>query len=235
LPIQQASSSVAPALQIDTQSVDQPTDADGNPLPASARARLGSLRFRPGGGTGRLALAPDGKLLATGGSGNTIRLLDATSGKELRRIGPFSREPLSIAFSPDGKTMVVAAYGSALYFWDTATAKEVRRLETRQTWLCAVAYSPDGAAVASGGHESTIGLWNAKTGAELRSWEGPTGGVRQLTFSPDGKFIASVSATRVVQLWDGATGKELVKLKPIISAVSFSPDSKVLVTANDAQ
>src|SRR5262249_7532147 len=88
LPIQQASSSGAPALQTETQSVKPPTDADGKPLPVGARARLGSLRFRPGEGTGRLALAPNGKTLATGGSGNTIRLLDVTTGKELRRLGP---------------------------------------------------------------------------------------------------------------------------------------------------
>src|SRR5262249_24722226 len=185
LPIQQASSSGAPASQTETQSVKQPTDADGNTLPVGARARLGSLRFRPGEGMGRLVLAPDGKTLATGGSGHTIRLLDVTTGKVLRRLGPFPREPLSNSFSPDGKTMVVAAYGSALHFWDTATAKEVRQLQTRQTWLSAVAYSPDGATVASGGHENTIQLWEAKSGAELRTWEGPTG-LQQLRFSPDG-------------------------------------------------
>src|SRR5262249_24560604 len=113
LPIQQASSSGAPALQTETQSVKPPTGADGNPLPVGRRPRPGSLRFRPGEGTGRLALAPDGKTLATGGSGNTIWLLDVTTGKDLRRLGPSPREPLSISFSPDGKTMVVAAYGSA--------------------------------------------------------------------------------------------------------------------------
>jgi len=65
-------------------------------------------RTLPGGGRG-LALSPDGRRLAVGG--DTLRVLDARTGRELLRHGPSDGGFLPLEFSPDGGLIVVGQPG----------------------------------------------------------------------------------------------------------------------------
>src|SRR5260221_11131770 len=62
------------------------TDAQGDPLPQGARARLGSTRYRPGGNITAAALSADGKWIATCNGGDVLTLSDPETGKEISRL-----------------------------------------------------------------------------------------------------------------------------------------------------
>src|SRR5262245_33272691 len=62
------------------------TDAVGDPLPDRAVARIGTLRFRHAGAVYCVAYSPDGKLLASAGADDAVRLWDPATGKEVRAI-----------------------------------------------------------------------------------------------------------------------------------------------------
>src|SRR5579859_443959 len=64
------------------------SDLHGDPLPAGARARLGTIRFRYGSTVVRLAASPDGKRLASLGTDQIIRIWDVADGRQLRAISP---------------------------------------------------------------------------------------------------------------------------------------------------
>src|SRR5262249_54871737 len=73
-----------------------------------------------------VAFSPNGKILASGHWGGLIVLLDAASGKEIRRWQAAGITSLiNPAFSPDGKTLIsTAMFESSLRLWDVATGKE---------------------------------------------------------------------------------------------------------------
>lgn len=70
-----------------------------------------------------VSFSPDGRLLATIGSDNTIRIWDEVSGNEIMRLNSGSQITSSVAFSPDGREVVVTALDGSLKRWDLRTGR----------------------------------------------------------------------------------------------------------------
>src|SRR5262245_49201304 len=75
---------VLPCASLAQKKTDPALDLHGDPLPAGAVARLGTVRFRYAAQAA--AYSADGSLLALGGADNQIRLLDPATGREVRRL-----------------------------------------------------------------------------------------------------------------------------------------------------
>lgn len=129
-----------------------------------------------------VAFSPDGRILALGEGGRTIALVDASTGKLLRKLtqddppadgvskpgthpetNVLSIQPdssvFSIAISPDGQILASASLGSSIRVWDIANARLLQTLKANTDSVDAVAFSPDGKVLASGGKRS-IQLWD---------------------------------------------------------------------------
>lgn len=203
---------------------EKKADVNGDPLPAGALARMGTLRMRHGETVSFVAFTQDGKAVLTAANDNTIRLWDRETGKELRR---FDQPAPAGAVQPGGR-IVFNPY---------------QRLSAR------IALSKDGKMLATIVQNNIIQLWNVETGKELRQIKGAAPLFSSVLFAPDGKSIAARSNDRTIYLLDTATGNEIrqIKVKPANNAggarvviaggiygadnLAFSHDGKTIATA----
>jgi WD40 repeat protein len=216
------------------------TDRYGDPLPAGALARLGTVRLRISGGPQFLAFRPDGRtLISTDLSTFDLHLCewDVSTGKRLRI---FTIRPVSAAvLSPDAGTLVTASQQpvnrpTQVRIWDCKTGNERRPLPALKSWAWAVALAPDGKTVATTEDDTIIRLWDPATGAEVRRLGDGRNQWRRLLFGPDGKTLAAASAGRTLSLWDPKTGRLLRAFQPHgqpVGVVAFSGDSRTIATA----
>jgi len=96
-------------------------DRYGDALPDGAIARLGTTRFVHVG-LKSVAVSADGKVAASGGSGETILLWDTTTGRPIRKIAAPGGPITALLFAPDG-TALYAGCGSLVAAWNLANGK----------------------------------------------------------------------------------------------------------------
>lgn len=223
-----------------------PTDLYGDPLPAGAIARLGTIRFRHGGWLTDVLLSPDGRTLISAGR-SSVEIWDAQTGRRKRKITFSQALPhfvSGIDVSPDGKLLAVNHYQpNKMRFWSLVSGAEVHPFGDAAPEASRAAFSPNGQLLATldSANPATISIWDIRRGKKLQTMEG--GGtfawyVRPLAFSPNSKLLAFPRDTGIL-VWDIEAGKELYRLDPDTKtpqgAIVFSADGKLLAAASNPQ
>jgi len=67
-----------------------------------------------------IVFSPDGKIVASAGQDKTVRLWEAATGKEMRKLQGHSEEVFSVAFSPDGKRLASGSGDTTVLVWKVA-------------------------------------------------------------------------------------------------------------------
>src|SRR5262249_10751129 len=203
---------------------------DGKTIAATSRGAVSFWEVRTGKrirrfeglGSDRLAISPDGKVLAVPGESQTIGLWDAATGKKFRELEAHpSNALLALGFSPYGKTLAAAIGDGTILFWDVVTGKLIPRQALHEATYANLAFSPDGKTLAIGDGDlglvedprklrkvPTVRLLDAVTGRDLRKpFDLPEAAssrdrsprwvsMGQVAFSADGQVLAAaVSST----------------------------------------
>src|SRR5690348_18419796 len=81
-----------------------------------------------------LAFSPDGKLLATAGFDNLVKLWAFPAGKEVRKLEGHTGPVYCVAFSPDGKTLASSSLDKTVRLWNVRSEERRVGKECRSRW-----------------------------------------------------------------------------------------------------
>jgi WD40 repeat protein len=181
-----------------------------------------------------IRFSPNGRTVATADTDNMVRLW-SLEGKLLHTLTGHQDVVNSVNFSPDGKLIVSASNDRTAKIWNRE-GKLLQTLSGHQGLLLSASFSPDGRTVITGSTDKTIKFWNLE-GELLKTIPiDTTGSTGPNSVSPDGKMIAvdTVSESGYSVLLLSFTGKKLQQLKHknFIWSVTFSPDSKTIITTD---
>jgi WD40 repeat protein len=217
--------------------------------------------------------SPDGRLLATrsdgcvtvAGADNrettltdwSVRLWDASTGRERHVLKGHTNRVSALDFSPDSRRLATGSWDHTARVWDSASGKELhvlrpeRREDDQPSSLALVRFSPDGKRLLT--LESGVNTFREKDSEGFaRGLFGPhdppaesLSGVKSLhnwrmpqAFS--GPYWGTGADATPARLWDPATGKLIAVLRPPEGAqapedtvwAAFSPDGRRVVTGH---
>jgi dipeptidyl aminopeptidase/acylaminoacyl peptidase len=179
------------------------------------------------------AINPDGTRVAAvvedNNRGQSTRLWEADSGREVLTIPGFGQTVSSVAFSPDGRQLAVsgserrAGSSAGVKIFDAATGKEELAIRGRFGFVRAVAFSPDGRRLAGdsippGLQDAELRLWDARTGRELLILRHSRALNSKPLFVPDGHklFMYSWNAATEIRVWDATPLPPKVEAQPVV-------------------
>ncbi|HZU36458.1 MAG TPA: hypothetical protein VFA18_11145, partial [Gemmataceae bacterium] len=181
-----------------------------------------------------LAVAPDGLTLATGATGEPIRLYDPDSGRKLRDIQRARGFSLSgLAFNATGQKILAYDSRGVLDVWDSQSgARDTAYRPTIGPLKHAVWAGSD--TIITAGTSTWFQRLAADGSNEIKRLPNRIGNINCLAASADGRWIALGTTNGVVEIYTANQPTLIVALphpRGAAEALAFTPDGKHLVVA----
>ena len=180
-----------------------------------------------------VAISPDGRLVATGGSDKRISIHETATAAHVHELSGHGDVVRALAFSPDGRLLASGGDDLTLRLWDVASGRPELVLTGHRASIQLVRFSADGTRLHSLADDG-IRVWNVEP-------EDPTvvlhkGHAGAVVFSPDGDTLYSGGTDNTFLVWEASSGAPLGVAsftRGLIAALAVSPDGRVLAVGHN--
>ena len=185
-----------------------------------------------------VAVSPDGRLLAVGGSGAQtplrdvrIHLIALPEGKIIHSLKGHTGTIYDLAFSPDGKQLASCSHDRTVRTWDAAGGAPAKTFNGHTDIVHGLAWSPDSEKIVSASFDKTARIWSAAAGEEVTVMRESSQQLMAVAWSPDGRVIATGGLDRSIRFYDptGKLSDTWPNSPSKIYSLAFRPDSAQLV------
>lgn len=202
-----------------------------------AKGLITEMKLPTSGTVNTIAIAPDGKTLASGSDDFIVRLWPAVGETSVHWLEGHTNTVLSVAFSPDGVMLASGAWDGTVRLWRVSDGALLYTMEGPTVAVNSVAFSPDGAMLAAVGGDTSpiLVVWGVTTGQRLYERTDHALSASSVTFSPDGSLLATGGGhlDKTIVVRRASDGQPLVFLsghESWVADLAFSPDGRLLVS-----
>lgn len=192
-----------------------------------------------------VAFSPDAQFILSGSGGfigkdgkpavgddNSVRLWDATTGKEIQKYENNKEPILSVQFSPDSNEILSAGDDDNVKLWDRRSGKLIHSMLGHWDDVHSAIFVPNSHFAVSGSEDGPIRLWDLDNGREIRSFIGHSGAVESLACTKDRKILVSAGKDSTIRIWNFDSGKGIRQFNGHlgeVNAIAISEDDHFLV------
>ncbi|MEO6190755.1 MAG: caspase family protein, partial [Saprospiraceae bacterium] len=177
-----------------------------------------------------VCFSKDGKYILTGSEDNTAILWNLLGIKIQSFIG-HTAAITQVKMSDDGRYILTASQDKTAILWNRNGTQKHKIKHSDKVLACD--FSSDNETIVSGSFDGQIKIWNI-SGQETYSFQPYDWGLSSISISPNSNSFISTTETEEASIneWNfqGKLVRNLSGLAKVISAVSFSPDGKTILT-----